>query len=313
VIESVGGRVDVASAWIAEALALAEQIGEVWRLHEASVVQAEIEGLRGDVAACRKAAEGKTGAIERSFDVHLGRALLAAGEAEEAAPLLERAAAVVAAGTPRGWLRLVPLELAEAYVLAHRPADAERVLREVAPGVEACALLRPKAKLARVRGLLAAEARIDAAFGEAAALLEERPHHLERARVELNWGERLRRAGRARDAAVHLERAVTWFDALGCVGWAGRARGELEATGAVARRATERRTDALTPRELRIARHASAGLRDRDIAAVLYLSPRTVESHLQHAYRKLGVSNRTQLAAVLAADGVRPAAVEPIP
>ena len=53
-------------------------------------------------------------------------------------------------------------------------------------------------------------------------------------------------------------------------------------------------------------RHAAAGMRDRKIAAVLDLSPRTVESYLQSAYRKLDLSNRTQLAAVLASNGVQP-------
>ena len=70
--------------------------------------------------------------------------------------------------------------------------------------------------------------------------------------------------------------------------------------------ALPRRTDALTTQELRIARHAAGGMRDREIAAALYLSPRTVHSHLQHAYRKLDVANRTQLAGMLAADGIRP-------
>jgi DNA-binding CsgD family transcriptional regulator len=53
-----------------------------------------------------------------------------------------------------------------------------------------------------------------------------------------------------------------------------------------------------------VARHAASGLRDREIAALLYLSPRTVSSYLASAYRKVGVANRTQLAAVLAAEGV---------
>jgi len=56
-------------------------------------------------------------------------------------------------------------------------------------------------------------------------------------------------------------------------------------------------------------------MRDREIAALFYLSPRTVESYLHSAYRKLGVSNRTQLAGVLAADGIRPVGVpaRPVP
>ena len=62
-----------------------------------------------------------------------------------------------------------------------------------------------------------------------------------------------------------------------------------------------------------MAGHAAAGMRDREIAALLYLSPRTVESYLHSAYRKLGVSNRTQLAGILAADGVRPVAAQAVP
>ena len=57
-----------------------------------------------------------------------------------------------------------------------------------------------------------------------------------------------------------------------------------------------------------MSQHAAAGLRDREIAALLYLSPRTVESYLHSAYRKLDVSNRTQLAGVLASDGIAPIA-----
>jgi DNA-binding CsgD family transcriptional regulator len=294
VLETVSGRVDAASAWVAEAVPLAEQIGEVWRLEQAAAVRQEVGGLRGIPDECGE-------------DLHLGRALLGTGRPEEAIPVLERAAEAAGRGMPRSWLRLVPLELAEAYALAGRARDAEVALRAIAPAIEGCALMRPKARLTRVRGLLAAEARIDATFAQAGAFLDERPHLHEGARLELNWGERLRRAGRSTDAVSHLEHALTRFDALGCPGWAGRARRELEATGASARPAQPRRTDDLTAQELRIARHAAAGMRDREIAAALYLSPRTVESHLQHAYRKLGAANRTQLAAILAAEGVRPA------
>ena len=121
------------------------------------------------------------------------------------------------------------------------------------------------------------------------------------------------RAGRAGDAVLHLEHALTRFEALGAVGWAERTRGELETATGTARPAQPRRTDVLTAQELRIARHAAAGMRDRDIAALLYLSPRTVESYLHSAYRKLGVSNRTQLAGILAADGIRPSDAVPKP
>ncbi len=176
----------------------------------------------------------------------------------------------------------------------------------MARGIESAPLVRPKARLERARALLVPEARIDGAFGAALTLLEQAPNPHEQARVELLWGERLRRAGRSADAIAHLERALVHFNALQASGWAERARNELAAASGVERRPERRRTDELTAQELRVARHAAGGLLNREIAALLYLSPRTVETHLQRAYRKLDVSNRTQLAGVLAADGVRP-------
>lgn len=241
----------------------------------------------------------------------LGFACLACGRFGEAISYLETAVEFVGSGAARAWYHLVPLELAEAYAAAGRLRDAETAVRGAAPGIERCRLARPKAKLARARALLAPERSLDAAFAAAAAAHGEAPQHLERARLELNWGERLRRARREADAAARLESALARFRALGATGWAERARVELEAASGSAKPLQPRRTDVLSPQELRIAQHAAGGLRDREIAAALYLSPRTVESYLQQAYRKLGVSNRTQLAAVLAADGIRPVSAPP--
>lgn len=300
-VELVSGRVDVARSWANEALPLAEQIGEPWRREQARAVQVEVEGARGNLAEC--------GASDA--DIDRAHALLALGRFDEAIPPLGRAAAAFAEGQPRGWYRLVPLDLAEALIGAGRATEAEALLREAGPAIDGCALVRPQARLARVRALLSTEARIDAGFAETLALLDKVPQHLERARVELNWGERLRGAGRSADAVVRFEHALARFEALGAVGWAERARAGLEAASGVAHPAQPRRTDVLTAQELRIARHAAAGMRDREIAGLLYLSPRTVESYLHSAYRKLGVANRTQLAGVLAADGIRPVAQDP--
>ena len=291
VVELVGGRVDSARTWVADALPLAEQVGEVWRIEQANAVREEIE------AACGNSLEDE-GGLQR------GRSLLALGRFEDAAPLLETAVRELAGGSPRAWYRLVPMDLAEACVGMGKASEAERVLHDAGPAVDGCRLVRPRARLARVRALLAPEAKIDAAFAESAGLLEDRPHPLEHGRIELCWGERLRRVGRSSDARPHLERALTQFEALNAPGWAARTRAELEAVGGEPRPAQPRRTDALTPQELRVARHAASGLRDREIAAKLYLSPRTVESYLHHAYQKLDVSNRTQLAGVLAAEGI---------
>jgi DNA-binding NarL/FixJ family response regulator len=99
------------------------------------------------------------------------------------------------------------------------------------------------------------------------------------------------------DARAHLTTALRVFEDLGSAPWAARARAELGATGAATPRpaASDVFTD-LTPQELHITQLAAQGLSNRDIAAQLFLSPRTVAYHLYKAYPKLGVSSRADLA-----------------
>ncbi|MFN0153144.1 MAG: AAA family ATPase [Gaiella sp.] len=315
-IEQATGRVDAAHTWASEAVQLAEQIEEPWRIAEAYGVLAEAEMGRGDVDAARNALLAK----EEHFrpvrpdlnqlyrDSSLGTACVACGRFEEAVSLLERAEQATGVTLARAWYHLRTLELAEAYHMVGRRRAAEHLIKTAAGGIEDGMIVRPKVKLARVRALLAAEADIDRAFTAVLGLLEEKPHHLEHARAELGWGESLRRAGRSADSAIHVRHALAGFEAIGATGWTERAQRELEAATGSARTVTARRTSELTPQELRVATHAAGGVRDREIAARLYLSPRTVESYLHSTYRKLGIGNRTQLAAVLAADGIRPPA-----
>jgi DNA-binding NarL/FixJ family response regulator len=79
------------------------------------------------------------------------------------------------------------------------------------------------------------------------------------------------------------------------VPWAERAEAELRATGETARKRDASAADQLTPQELQIARLVTDGLTNRDIAAQLYLSPRTVEYHLHKVFAKLGIASRTDL------------------
>ncbi|GAB3796495.1 helix-turn-helix transcriptional regulator [Micromonospora zhanjiangensis] len=118
----------------------------------------------------------------------------------------------------------------------------------------------------------------------------------EQARTELLYGEWLRRARRRTDARGWLHRALDTFDRLGAAPWAARARTELNATGLAAPQAIRSVTADLTPQELQIARLAGQRLSNKDIAAQLFLSPKTVAYHLYKAYPKLGVSSRTELA-----------------
>ena len=107
-------------------------------------------------------------------------------------------------------------------------------------------------------------------------------------------GERLRRMGRRVEAREQLRAAYDVFSEVGARPWAERAETELRATGATVRR--REHGDHLTPSEERVARMAAEGLATKDVAAALFLSPKTVEFHLGNAYRKLGVRNRTALA-----------------
>jgi DNA-binding NarL/FixJ family response regulator len=115
--------------------------------------------------------------------------------------------------------------------------------------------------------------------------------------VLLASGRRLHRARRRAEARHHLLAAWHGFEQLGAAAWAGQAEAELSAAGP---RRQEPDDSALTPQELRVAAAVQRGASMRDIAADLFLSPKTVEFHLRQIYRKLGVHSRTQLIAALA-------------
>jgi DNA-binding CsgD family transcriptional regulator len=122
--------------------------------------------------------------------------------------------------------------------------------------------------------------------------------HLARAR--LLYGEWLRREGRRLDAREQLRAAHETLDRIGAEGFAERARRELLATGETARTRTEDRRDDLTPQEAQIARLARDRHTNPEIAAQLFISPRTVEYHLHKVFTKLDISSRKDLRSALA-------------
>jgi DNA-binding CsgD family transcriptional regulator len=128
--------------------------------------------------------------------------------------------------------------------------------------------------------------------------VDSRP--FDRARTTLLYGEWLRRARRKGDARAQLIAARELFDGIDARPWADRAAGELAAIdGSSRRRTTAADGSGLTPQELQIAELAAAGLANRDIAAQLFLSPRTVAYHLYKAYPKLRIRTRAELNDVL--------------
>jgi DNA-binding CsgD family transcriptional regulator len=120
------------------------------------------------------------------------------------------------------------------------------------------------------------------------------------ARAQLLYGEWLRRENRRVDAREELRAAHDTFSRVGAEAFAERARRELLASGETARARTVETLDVLTPQEAQIARMASDRQTNPEIAAKLFISPRTVEYHLRKVFTKLGVSSRKELNSALA-------------
>ena len=143
-------------------------------------------------------------------------------------------------------------------------------------------------------------ARAIAPLEEAVGCLEDAPTALERARALVELGSALRRARRPRDARDPLRRGLDLAQRCGAADLAGRAMREVTAAGARPRRTALHGLEALTPRELQTAGLAAEGMSNREIAATLYVTLKTVEWHLKHTYGKLGISSRAELARALA-------------
>jgi DNA-binding CsgD family transcriptional regulator len=186
-------------------------------------------------------------------------------------------------------------DLVEALARSGDEARAEDALRGLEERVgDAGRRISARAALERCSGILGRGGAWEESFERALALHDRVSTPFERARTELCYAERLRRARRRSDARARLHRAVETFDALGAVPWSDRARAELRASGETARRRSSP-VEALTPQELTVARLVAGGATNREAAAALFVSPKTVEFHLGNAYRKLDVRSRTEL------------------
>jgi len=196
-------------------------------------------------------------------------------------------------------------DLADAAVRADRRIEGRDVIEHALSHLNGTASARLEQLIARARGILAgadgAEAHFDKALADPAG--DQWP--FEQAQLWLDHAEWLRRRRRINDAKGVLTEAVGTFRRLGARSWAERAQAELRACG-VAVTPAPAGPDALgelTPQQRQIVRLASDGLTDREIGERLFLSPRTVSSHLYRSYPKLGVASRHQLRDVIARAG----------
>jgi DNA-binding CsgD family transcriptional regulator len=151
--------------------------------------------------------------------------------------------------------------------------------------------------LARSRALVARNSNAEALYEESIAHLKRCRVAPELARTRLLYGEWLRRKRRRVDAREQLRAAHDALSAIGARGFAERAEVELRATGERLRRRTVENMNLLTPQEETITRLVAEGASNGEVAAKLFVSPRTVEYHLGKIFRKLRVSSRTELIA----------------
>jgi DNA-binding CsgD family transcriptional regulator len=226
----------------------------------------------------------------------LGTSALARGDGEAAVGLLDttRLDSCQASYAPF----TVGSDLVEAYVRAGQPALAAAALDALAPHAQQA---WARAALGRARGLAAAQDAFDAPLQQSVATFAELGARLEEARSRLCHGERLRRAGRRVQARAQLRAALALFERMRCEPWAERTESELRASGETLHaRGPGSPVDELTPQERQVATLAAAGLSNKEAAARLFLSVKTIEAHLHRTYRKLGVRSRAELAPLLA-------------
>jgi DNA-binding CsgD family transcriptional regulator len=305
---SVAGDWDAALAYALEMYEFDVQVGYP-TVVPASVL-AILEAHRGELESARAHAEealegvrthAEQGHGERELDAVVARGTveLTAGRLDEAARYLGEAwdrLATSGIGHPLTGLFLA--DLGEALVGLGRPQEVEPLAAWL--DEKGCGLDDPRARAlaGRIRGLVAfANGDHDGALDEletAVELHRGMDVPFERARTLLVLGTVLRHAKRKRAAREALDESLGVFERLGARPWAERARAELASISG-----RPAATGELTPTEERVARLAAAGRTNREIAESLFLSVRTVETHLTHAYRKLRVRSRTELACAL--------------
>jgi DNA-binding CsgD family transcriptional regulator len=188
----------------------------------------------------------------------------------------------------RSW---VLVDLVESAIQARCEREASALLSELEPIADRTGSPLLVATLRFARPVLSpddheAEFRADA---------ELAPWPFTRARLQLAYGVWLRRHRRAADSRAPLRAARDAFDALGALPWGERARRELRASGETSRRRSHDLADALSPQELQIARLAAQGLSNKEIGRQLFLSHRTIGSHLYRIFPKLGITARSHL------------------
>ena len=299
------GRWDEAERLAQEGLELAEAYGYHFWEGQLRALLASGAARRGDGDLARARSEQTTtwaaprgnGVAQAYARSARNLAAIGEGDFEEAHVQVSRIdpPGAPSLGVPGRW---VVLDLVEAAVRTGRAEQA----REHVAAAHRIGIDRIGPRTALITGgaaaLVADDADAGPLFEAALSLPDAARWPWEQARIQLAYGQLLRRARETSQARWHLRAALETFERIGAAAMAQRAGGELRATGLTTPR-TDTPGPAMTPQERQIAELAAAGLTNKEIGERLYLSHRTVSSHLYRIYPKLGITSRSALTAAL--------------
>ncbi|MFF4632788.1 ATP-binding protein [Streptomyces griseorubiginosus] len=303
----VVGDLGAAISATEESRRLARETAQTMMYALMTAIGAKLAALRGELDdAVRLAEEAEEIGLPAGARPVLAIALIARGTAALAAGRFEEALGhfrrVHDPADPafQVALRLTAVgDLVDAAIHCGRAESVVPIVAELedVAAVTPAPVLHAELRLARAL-LLDDDAGAEELFG-AALRADLAAWPLIRARTHLAFGEWLRRRRRSVESRDHLRVARDMLDALGAIPWGEKARRELRAAGETSRRRDPDARDQLTPHELQIVQLAAEGLTNREIGQQLYLSHRTVSSHLHRIFPKLGVVSRAELRTVV--------------
>jgi len=302
------GGFDAATSSALDGLRLARTSGQINIANNHLGLLAVLAGMLGDRAGCGirvRESRAHPGADQDSLAWNLGEWALSllelvAGRHKAAAARLR---ATMRTEIGRGHLLVqIPAmpTLVEAAARCGERALAAEALRVYDVWATSTANPTWLALSSRCHALLAAgDGEAEERFTEALGLHLIGDSEFARARTELLFGQELRRRRKPAAAREHLRSALETFEQFGAVPWVELAQAELRAAGEHVEPAKVEPGTALTAQQLRIAELVGAGATNREIAAALFISPRTVDHHLRNIFTRLGVRSRTELARLL--------------
>ncbi len=295
------GNWPIAEANASEALRLAQDTGQANMASLPGCWLALLAAYKGDESGLATRIE-ETGHVLANHPMTVAQESLAWARAVADAGRGDKAGALrrIAGVSSPGVALLAALDRIEIAAQAEHHETAFRWLTELESFATLTGAAWTAARAAHCRALLSPPDTADELFRAALDHHSRAQRPFEQARTELSYGEYLRRARRRVHAREHLRAALGIFEDLGATPWRERASQELRASGERARQrdpqAHPQVRPQLTAQEVQVARFVTQGLSNREVAAQLFVSPRTIDFHLRNVFTKVGVSSRSQLA-----------------